>query len=654
MAEIPHDARRLGPVARMLGRAAGKVWSLPAPRNAITVQRGIEISASDGVTLLADHYAPVGPQTPVDPHAPDEPVVLADHRAPTVLVRTPYGRGMPMSLQNGQIIAGQGYHVLLVSCRGTFGSGGEFDPGRHEAADGQACVDWLREQEWFDGRLGTFGISYLGFTQWALAMDPPPELRAVAVLAGLHDFGKSAYRNGAFSLYTTLSWADMVANQETGKGRGVSLLSSAERRQRQAMDGTPIGTHARAMLGDGSPWFDEWMARPDITDRYWAPLRCGAALERLSAPALLIGGWQDTFLGQTLEQYRTLAGRGVPTRMVIGPWTHIEVTTKGGGIATREALAWLDRYLRSEDGLDAESTAESTATGNQGVRVWFGSEGWRDLPDWPPPAAQTERWPLLPGGVLGTAGPAPAAGPASTAGLRPAGRPAPAAELADAPPRTADSADVAADGEADGETVAFRYDPALPTPTVGGAILPRSSAGVRDNRVVEERPDVLVFTSAPLTEPLVVAGEVAVEVRVSRDNPNADLFARLCDVHPDGRSLNLCDGIVRLTGADPADGTSPGPREGAGPGPREGTGAGSLEETVRVPLIATAHRFAPGHRLRVQVSGGAHPRFARNPGTGRVDASAAELRDTRYRVRVGPAAGSALLLPVLPGQEGST
>ena len=565
MADIPEDARRLGPVARILGTAAARVWSLPAPRNAVTVTRGIAIPASDGVTLLADHYAPVQ--------------AGGDANYPTVLVRTPYGRALPASLPNAQMIAGHGYHVLLVSCRGTFDSGGEFDPGRHEAADGQACVAWLREQEWFDGRLGTFGLSYLGFTQWALAMDPPPELRSVVVHAGLHDFSRSVYHNGAFSLYTSLSWADLVTSQETGGLRGMVLLANADRREQKAMAGNPIGTHARAMLGSGAQWFDTWMAHPDDADPYWVPRRCGAALERLSAPALLIGGWQDIFLGQTIEQYRALSGRSVPARLVIGPWTHIQVGTKGGGVAMRETLAWLDRHLRGDG---APARADDDGNGAQGVRVWVGGEGWRNLPDWPPPGAAEERWPLLTGGELGAPG----------------------------TPR-----------KADGE-MAFRYDPALPTPSVGGAVLPRS-AGVRDNQVAEKRPDVLVFTSAPLDAPLVVAGEVAAEISVSRDNPYSDVFVRLCDVDPGGTSRNVCDGIVRLTDADPLDGV------------------------VRVSMIGAAHRFAADHRLRVQVSGGAHPRFARNPGTGGVDAPAAELRDTRYRVRVGSGTGSALLLPVL-------
>ena len=145
------------------------------------------------------------------------------------------------------------------------------------------------------------------------------------------------------------------------------------------------------------------------------------------------------------------------------------------------------------------------------------------------------------------------------------------------------------------------------------------TAGVRDNRDLEARADVLVFTSEPLARPVEILGEVAAELSVTRDNPHADLFVRLCDVDEKGRSRNVCDGIVRLTDADPGDGV------------------------VRVSLLGAAHRFGPGHRLRLQVSGGAHPRFARNPGTGQVEARAQDLVPTGYQVDLG---ASALLLPV--------
>ena len=166
----------------------------------------------------------------------------------------------------------------------------------------------------------------------------------------------------------------------------------------------------------------------------------------------------------------------------------------------------------------------------------------------------------------------------------------------------------------------FRYDPADPTPSVGGALL-AVNAGSRDNRALEQRPDVLVFSSDPLDQPVEIVGDVAADLSVTRDNPYADLFARLCDVDPRGRSKNICDGIVRLTGQDPLTGI------------------------VRVSLLGAAHRFGRGHRIRLQVSGGAHPRFARNPGNGQVDAGAADLVPTRYEIGLSADRPSVVLLP---------
>jgi putative CocE/NonD family hydrolase len=562
-------------VSWMLSRA----WSLPRQRNQVAVDRDLKVPMSDGTILLADHYIPV-------------PVASA----PTVLVRCPYGRAFPFSMGSAQIIAERGYHVLLQSCRGTFGSGGEFEPMRNEIADGRDTVAWLREQDWFTGRLGTLGASYLGFVQWALAMDPPPELAAAVVQVGPHDFSRSAYRNGVFDLYNFLTWADLIAHQEdTGLLQGAVRNATAPRRLRPALATLPVRAGARTMLGAGSPWFESWLEHPELTDEFWTPLQCGAALDQTAVPTLVIGGWHDLFLEQTLEQYRTLAARGVPTRLLVGPWAHLDAAISG--IALSESLAWLDRYL----GPGAHRAADASAP-ERSVRIWVGGEQetrkspkiarppgrvgqWREIAGWPPPGAGEQRWYLGPHGALSPREPA-------------AGQDA-------APAR-------------------FRYDPADPTPSVGGAIM-APDAGARDNRPVEQRPDVLVFSSEPLDQPVEIIGEVAAELSVTRDNPHADLFVRLCDVSPRGRSVNVCDGIVRLTDRDPL----------AGP--------------VRVSLIGVAHRFGRGHRLRLQVSGGAYPRFARNPGNGEVDPPPADLVATQYAIGLGAQdAGDAsvLLLPV--------
>ncbi len=569
---------RPGPAAAAASRVLSRAWSLPPQRNQVAVDRDLKVPMSDGTVLLADHYIPV-------------PVASAA----TVLVRCPYGRGLPFGVGSAQIIAERGYHVLLQSCRGTFGSGGDFEPMRNEIADGQDTVAWLREQDWFTGWFGTLGASYLGFVQWALAMDPPPELAAAVVHVGPHDLSRTAYRNGVFDLYNFLSWADLVAHQEhVGLLQGALRNATALRRLRPALARLPVRAGARDLLGVEAMWFESWLEHPVTTDPFWAPLQCGAALDRTAVPTLVVGGWHDLFLEQTLEQYRTLAARGVPTRLLVGPWAHIDAAMSGTAII--ESLAWLDRYL----GTGTHRSA-TPAGAERSVRIWVGGapehQGtsksrrgprragqWRAIASWPPSGAAQQRWYLGPHGTLSPRD--PAAGP-------------------------------------DAEPASFRYDPADPTPSVGGAIM-APSAGARDNQAVEQRLDVLVFSSEPLNEPAEVIGEVSAELSVTRDNPHADLFVRLCDVSPGGQSRNVCDGIVRLTEDDPLTGT------------------------VRVSLIGVAHRFGRGHRLRLQVSGGAFPRFARNPGNGQVDPPAAGLVPTRYEIGLGPqGAGNAsvLLLP---------
>jgi putative CocE/NonD family hydrolase len=553
-------ARPLSPAAAIGGKVIARSWSLPPQRNRVMVERDVRVPMSDGTVLLADHYLPV-----------------AVASAATVLVRCPYGRRGPFGLQTAQILAERGYHALLQSCRGTFGSGGEFEPMRNEISDGHDTAAWLREQSWFDGRLATYGPSYLGFVQWALAMDPPPELVAAIVHVGPHDFSRVAYRNGVFDLYNFLSWSDLIAHQEsTGMLRGMVRTFTAERRLRPALDRLPVTAGAHDLLGDDAKWLDRWLEHPRLTDSFWAPLQCGAALERIAVPVLLVGGWQDLFIEQTLEQYRVLAGRGVPTRLIVGPWTHLDVATKAGS-AVVESLAWLDRYAGTG------RAAPSPAAPDSSVRIWVGGEGaeqWRETTGWPPPRTAEQRWYLGPHGMLGTAEPAAAA-----------------------------------------DSARFRYDPADPTPSVGGALL-AVTAGTRDNRAVERRSDVLVFSSEPLGQPVEVIGDVTAELSVTRDNPYADLFVRLCDVGPRGRSLNVCDGIVRLTEQDPLSGG------------------------VRVSLSGAAHRFGPGHRLRLQVSGGAHPRFGRNPGNGQVDAAAEDLVPTQYDIGLTAENTSVLRLPI--------
>jgi putative CocE/NonD family hydrolase len=437
--------------------------------------RQVLVPMRDGVELIAEHYAPTG----------TEPVG-------TLLVRGPYGRGFLSSLVFAAPYAARGYHVLLQSVRGTFGSGGAFEPMVHERQDGADTVAWLRQQPWFTGSFGTVGVSYLGLTQWAILADPPPELATAVIVACPHDFSASTWGTGSFTVNDFLGWSHLVAHQEDpGRIRAGIRALQAQRKVARACDGLPLGAAGRSLLADGAPWYESWLQHPDRADPFWEPLRFETALERVQVPVLLVGGWQDLFLRQTLQQYRRLRGRGVDVALTVGPWTHTQLLTKGLGIITRESLAWLDAQLG-----DAPGRRRSP------VRVFVTGQGWRELPDWPPRTTERVLY-LQPGGRLAPAVPA-AAQPAT-----------------------------------------FRYMPTEPTPTVGGPLL-SAAGGYRSDGRLARRADVLTFTGDALSQDVCVHGNPVVELTHMSDSPHVDVFVRISEVDTGGRSVNVSDGYRRL------------------------------------------------------------------------------------------------------------
>ncbi|GAA3566819.1 CocE/NonD family hydrolase [Amycolatopsis ultiminotia] len=546
-------AQRPGTVARWYDRAMARRWKLPAARNEVAVHRDLAVRARDGIVLRTDHYRPVGTAG-----------------RGTVLIRTPYGRGLPIN-SDARLFAGQGYHVVVQSCRGTFGSGGQLVPLVFplETDDALDTVAWLREQPWFDGRLATYGASYVGATQWALLVEPPPELRTSIVIAGPHDAGHFAFGTGAFLLRDLLVWAkvSLVNQKRFGVLATVLLFANSARVTASTVNALPLAGAVEKALRYRAPWFRDLLAHPDRADPFWESRQANAALEKVQVPVRLVGGWQDLMLGQTLRQYEVLRGRGLDVTLTVGPWIHQVATAGGEGELPAANLDWLAEHLAGEP---------VRRRPQQPVRIHVGGAGeWRELPEWPPPARESVRY-LQPGGQL-------------------------------------------AEQQVPGGSSSFTYDPVDPTPTVAGPLIDQS-AGVRDNRELEARPDVLTFTTAPLTRDLEIIGTPVVELGHRRSNRHADLFVRLCDVDREGRSRNFSETLLRL---DPATG----------------------DGVVRLPLDACAHRLAAGHRLRLQVSGGSHPRYLRNSGTGAPPATATELRPCRHTI---DHATSRVLLPVSP------
>ncbi len=539
--------------------------------------------------ILARRMRLIAPQTTDVLHVPDLPVrmddgatLLADRwvaRAeagrpqPTVLVRSPYGRSSFVGLMFGRLLAERGLQVVVQSVRGTFGSEGRFTPFE-ERADGLATLRWLREQSWHRDRIGMMGPSYLGLVQWAVAGEGGADLAALAIQVSASQFYDQTYAGGGISLENTASWMTVIALQE---GRfGPLAIDRAVRRLAPVMAELPLGELDVRATGAEVHWFRDAFASPGREDDYWRARDFSAGVPEVSAPVQFVGGWYDILLPWMLEDFAALQAAGRRPQLTIGPWSHTSPGLAARG--HREGIAWLRAHLLDDPRLVRESPVRILVTGERS------GGGWRDLESWPPPGTGERRLWLRAGGEL--SGEAP-------------------------------------DGQA-GASTRYRYDPSDPTPSVGGPVL-LARHPVLDNRELESRPDVVTFTTEPLSETVEAIGPVRAELWVRSGAPSFDIFARVCDVDSAGASFNVCDGLARVAPDEAAD------ADGA--------------RAVKVSLWPMGHRFAAGHRIRLQVSSGAHPRYARNPGTGEDPATATRLRPAEIELVHDPERPSALVLP---------
>ncbi len=540
------------------------------PAYGVKVTKNIRIPMPDGVSLATDHYQP------------DKNGHVADD-FPTVLIRTPYSKDGIEGIYHAFIchrFAERGYHVISQDTRGTFSSEGEFEPFVHEAQDGRATLDWIAEQPWFNGSVGMWGLSYVGYTVWAAASTKPPMLKAVSpAITGTY-LGPEDGR--VFPLDLILNWMLIL---DSLYDDNVNLIEMARRTadvQRQKAILSPGYTHLplseldKAVLDKEISFFKVWQEHPEPDDPYWAAVNYSSDLDEISAPAHFTTGWFDIFLTRTLMDYDRLKAAGHNPYLTIGPWYHLNFDRF---FSVRETLDWFDVHLKGQ----------TEKLRSNPVRIYLtGAEKWLDLAEWPPPATEKQFYLSR---IQNGEG-----------------------ELTAEKPQQETEPDT------------YCYDPADPTPNVGGPLLSHA-AGSYDNRELESRSDVLTYTTEPLTEHLDVVGTVKVSLFVSTSLPYSDFFGRLCDVHPDGRSMNICDGIIRLE-----------------PDKIQPFDDGILQ--IEFKMIPTAHRFLKGHCLRLQVSGGAHPRFARNLGTGEPIPTATRMEICQKAVYIDPDHPSALILPI--------
>ena len=538
----------------MLDRLVDKLLGLPpaeGPKPVVT--RDLAVPMPDGVTLLADRYAPAGTTS-----------------APVVLIRTPYGRKGLISKLFGDTFARHGLQTVIQSTRGSFGSGGEFRPFHLERADGVATAEWLRAQPWCDGNLGMAGASYLGHTQWAVGPYLEPPLAAMCLGVTASEFVSTCYPGGVLAADNMVSWSAMIGRQEE---RFATLPNPLQKRKtRRAMAHLPTSGANVAAIGRPVQFLQDVTAHFVPDDGYWAMSDHSAEVAKLDVPVSMVTGWYDLFVRGQLRDFRTLAEAGKAPRITIGPWAHGEPASMKPMLA--DQLGFLRAHL----------LGDRTFLQRAPVRLFLQGAGtWLDFESWPPPSTAT------------------------AAHLRPIG----------------------GLGEAVGQEArptAFTYDPADPTPAVGGPLL-TGETKQRDNQQVEARPDVLVFTGERLPSDVDVIGEVAATVHVRTELGHADVYVRLCDVDSGGVSRNVTDGILRLRPGFPA---------------ADADGVVTAEAT----LDPTADRFRRGHRLRVQVAGGAFPRFARNHGTDEPVTSAVDGKPNRFEVFHDATRPSRITLPV--------
>jgi putative CocE/NonD family hydrolase len=607
----------------VFSRVTGRLAHLgPAGTRQIGVERDLPMTAAPGVVLLADRWYPLGVPAP---------------SLPVVLLRSPYGRRQLGGI--GRLIAERGFQVVIQSCRGTFGSGGDWEPFRHEQADGRRALEWLADQAWWSGTVGTFGASYLGFTQWAVATDPPPPLGAVALNVTASRFRDIVvYPGGSFTLETGATWMYLLAHQELGWRRIVLAQLRARRRLAPAFSTLPLAKAEQAVVGREVGYYQDWLAHDRLGDPWWDAVDFSRDVTRVP-PATLTGGWYDIFLPAQVDDYVALRAAGRDVRLTIGPWTHASLAQAAA--ALRDGLDWFDRHLRPD---------ASPRRRRSPVRLYvLGRDQWVDLDSWPPPAV-VQPWYLHADGRLDRARPA-----------------------SSAPDR-------------------YRYDPAQPTPSAGGPSLNATTAGPRNQRRREQRADVLTYTSTPLPVTMTIAGPLHAELWVVPSREQTDVFVRLCVVSRRGRSTNFSDGILRM-----APVTAPAPEPGGGGGPpshrgrdapagvtatlaapetvrrraADGTapaggapafaaevaakgspewGSATREDDgtihVRIRMWPTAVTVAAGESLRLQVSAGAHPLFARNLGSDEPLSTATTLIAVTHEVFHDPEHPSAIEIPL--------
>lgn len=568
------------------------------------VEKNVPIKMRDGIITRADIYRPA-----------------KTARYPVLLYRFPYNKAHPQVLSpilNPLNAPERGYVVVIQDCRGRFSSDGEFEPFVSESLDGYDSVEWCAEQSWSNGKVGIYGSSYSSVTAWQAVMSAPPHLKAAFIRHGSANvYDGWVYRGGAFELGFNWAWSFNNGSIDTVNRR------SPEERAAVKQNIWDYATDASKWLrylpldklpgfGTIAPFYKKWLTHSSY-DEYWKAISADEHYDKVRVPVLQLTGWFDAFLG-SLEIFENIRKHGAlekarkNQKLIIGPWTHgaymTPTPTRIGdfdlgpsAMVDGQALAfrWFDHWLK---GINTGMMEEPS------VRIFtIGKNEWRDEYEWPLKRAKSVSW------YLHSNGKANSANGDGTLTLD-----RPKQELPDG----------------------YTYDPADPVPTVGGRTLIRNidvSEGLQDQRSIEGRNDILVYTSSLLKKDIEVTGPLSLKLWAASSAKDTDFTGKLVDVYPDGYACIVAEGILRARF-------------------RESFSApkllkpGQINE-FNISLYSISYLFKKGHRIRLEVSSSNFPKFDRNLNTGGNNATETQIVVAKQTVFHDIERPSQVILPVI-------
>jgi len=562
----------------------------------VIVEHDVAVKMRDGTILRADIFRP-----------------SASGKFPILLTRTPYDKRQDLDFSLKGVA--RGYVVINQDVRGRYTSDGEWYPFIHESDDGYDTIEWAAALPYSDGRIGMYGGSYVGATQMLAAVSHPPHLAGICPVVTASNYHDGwTYQGGAFEQWFNESWTSGLAqdtlnrsvSRQTNALHGISRLPLTE----YPLFPLPKSSSDNELLRSLAPYFLDWLAHPSY-DGYWKRIAIEEHYPDIRVPSLTVAAWYDIFLGGSLRNYIGLkqhaadqnARRSQQLLVTIGG--HAGSAQKVGDVDFGPAapfdedavtLDWYDHLFKNQ---------ANQFAGPKSVKIFvMGSNQWRDEDDWPLARARETKYFLHSAGKANTA---TGDGLLSTA--------APQSENPDK----------------------FTYDPASPAPTIGGPLCcdwSHLQPGPRDQKAVEGRPDVLVYSTPALSDDLEVTGPVHMELFAKSSTTDTDFTAKLVDVNPDGFAQNVTEGIVRgryRNSQQTPDPMTPG-------------------ETYKftIDLWSTSTVFRRGHRVRVEISSSNFPRFDRNPNTGEDSAHATRFVPAVNTILHDTEHPSALILPIVP------